>query len=343
MSASKTSSRETEGLDGGIERAMAEASTAPAPDPRTLARLAARLGPLELVGGFENHVYRVRPSGAEEPPHSATRILRLSHVSHRTPDEIAAELAFVGYLHSHGAPVCAPLPVEGNTLEVDGPWTAVLFEEAPGRAPEEADQGPSLFEAWGAAIGRFHRLAGSYAGPPRRAWEDDPHLDFRARLAAEPTILRRAEALLGRLRALPRDVDFGMVHGDAHAGNLRLDRGRLRFFDFDDCAERWFAQDIAVVLFYAVLQRWIPDGARERAARDFLPPFLRGYRRERPLPGKLAERLPDFLALRELVLYALLRHVAAPGCFPRKFLRGRQARLERGLPTLDLDFGALVG
>ncbi len=315
-----------------------------APAEGLLAEIARALGtgPLCFLGGFENHVYRWWHDG--QPC-----ILRLTHRSHRSLAQLRAELAFVVFLQRHGAAVCQVLERAGRRVHSFGAWAASMFLEARGEPLCAEDWGDQLFVAWGQAIGSFHRLAARYqpALEARRyAWQDDPNLALAARIPrSQLAVQAQAAETLRQLRALPDDPSLcGLIHADAHSGNLRHDReGRLTFFDFDDCCYHWFAYDLATVLFYAVLQPWIgdTDEARAEAARVFLRGFCAGYTREQPLPGFVFEQLALFLKLRELSLYAAIHHALdvsdLQGWFPRKFMAGRQQRLAAGRPFLELD------
>lgn len=132
------------------------------------------------------------------------------------------------------------------------------------------------------------------------------------------------------------------IHCDLHVGNFFLDRGKITFFDFDDCCYQWFAYDIATVLFYAVLEPWVPNerSAQEEEAKRFLPAFLKGYQREFPLPDFVLEQLPLFLKLRELSLYALIHRFLdvenLTDCFTIKFMEARRERIENEDPVLVL-------
>ena len=112
-------------------------------------------------------------------------------------------------------------------------------------------------------------------------------------------------------------------------------------FDFDDCQYTWFADDIAVALFYAVPH----DGRSARArdtAREFLGHFLAGYRSENDLDPRWLARIPLFLKRREMDLYIVIHRsidLANPGAWAASFLDGRREKIENDVPYVDIDFG----
>ncbi|MFN3236336.1 MAG: phosphotransferase enzyme family protein [Pseudomonadales bacterium] len=319
--------------------------------PRAKADIFRRLALLEAewqdLGGFESFVFahQTRPE-----------ILRITHVSHRSASDIAAELEFLNYLGANSAAVCAPLPLLAESgeqiIEHDG-FICCLFERAEGKQITEADWAPRVLQSWGAAMGRFHRLSRDYqpVGQKRFAWQEDANLHFRAMIPGEQAqLLALGDDYLAELEALSTCSDvYGLIHSDAHAGNFFLHNGQLKFFDFDDCCYQWYAFDVATILFSAVLQPWMPDGQAEREAiaNAFLPEFLTGYGREFTVSEFLLEQLPLFLKLREFSLYGVIHsHMDVDHLedwYPIKFMQGRRERMEADLPYFDLDFTHLRG
>jgi len=226
-----------------------------------LSRLSIDDGFVDL-GGFESHIFEV-----------GDRIIRLTHDSHRSEDQILGELEWLTDLKSRGAAVCAPLPLaDGLTTRVDN-FTACCFERARGRTIEEADWGRSLFAAWGAGLGALHQAGRDFAPTRehyrRSYWLTDDNLDLAARIPADQTrvieLARARRRWLLTLDESPRH--FGLIHSDAHLGNFLVDvsdeafgRGdHLTFFDFDDACYCWYAY---------VSQRFCSARCSSRGARS---------------------------------------------------------------------------
>jgi amicoumacin kinase len=304
------------------------------------------------LAGFESFIYEVEawPQDA-----NSRAILRVGHSARRPVEQVTSELHWIDYLADGGADVARPLPSPtGAPLEAipDGAgeaFVAAAFSYAQGEAPRRAEQVLDVAEAYGQAIGRMHALTKAYQPPPgvatRVAWDDPSMLDVTSWLPPEEAVAaERMGALIEQLHGLPRDGDaYGLVHGDAHGGNFHVDdRGRLTFFDFDDCCYAWFAHDIAMAPFYAALFR--PDAPAFTDA--FMRPFLRGYARENTLDPQWLSHIPDFLTLREIGIYALIHRsydVADPtDGWVSMYMDGRKARIEAGAPYLDYDFASLA-
>lgn len=131
--------------------------------------------------------------------------------------------------------------------------------------------------------------------------------------------------------------NYGLVHGDLHQGNLLLEGTQIFLFDFDDCEYHWFAHDIAMIFFYLSQAFAEPQSPSEFWAKN-LPPFWSSYQQFYPLPLSELADLPDFILLREALLYALVHQVedlsqASPEFLERQ--RQRRQRLESQSVNLD--------
>lgn len=146
------------------------------------------------------------------------------------------------------------------------------------------------------------------------------------------------------MRRLPRSREtYGLIHQDAHGGNFFVDvAGQITLFDFDDCVYSWYANDVAIVLFYAVTNR--PDA--DTFGQNFMRHFLRGYRQESELSAEWLAQFPHFLKLREMDLYAVIHRSFdvdnLTDDWVRQFMAGRRERLQQGVPYVALDWAALA-
>jgi Ser/Thr protein kinase RdoA (MazF antagonist) len=308
----------------------------------TIARYGVGRDAVRLLDGFESFIYEFDKDGD-------AFILRVGHSLRRSTDLVHGEVDWINYLAAGGAGVSRAVESKhGRLVEAiddrqGGHFLATAFVKAPGRPPGPEVWTEPFIENYGRLLGRLHKLARSYQ-PAERAWRrphwDDPIMLFAERWLpdSDGAILERYRELLTVLNALPKGPDsYGLIHQDAHAGNLFVDdAGRITLFDFDDCCYSWFANDIAIVLFYAVTNR--PDAA-EFAGR-FLPPFQRGYSQENHLDAAWLPAIPHFLKLREIDLYAVihrsfdvenLEHPWVAG-----FMENRRERIIAGAPYLEL-------
>jgi Ser/Thr protein kinase RdoA (MazF antagonist) len=267
---------------------------------------------------------------------------------------IHAEVDWINYLAEGGAPVARAITSRnGEIVEPinDGHgarFLAVAFEKAPGTYPSEVGWSPEGYARYGRLIGRIHALSQNYrpSNPvwKRPEWNDPEIMDIAAHLPpGEEAVLQKLDSLVAHLNILPRSPDcFGMIHFDAHSGNMFMDsNGKLTLFDFDDCCYGWYIYDIAILLFYMVMGE--QDVARFINA--FMGAFLLGYTKEKKLEPDWLDEIPYFLKLREIDLYAVIHrsfdvdNLDDPWC--TRYMYGRKERLLAGRPYVEFDFSNL--
>ncbi|MCK5131304.1 MAG: phosphotransferase [Candidatus Sabulitectum sp.] len=310
---------------------------------------AARYGiSADKLDGFENCIFKYSLK-------NAGYILRIAHSLRRSEKLIQAEVEWIRYLASNGVSVAdAVLSQKGNLVESipdghGGFFLATAFKEVKGKPPWVSGWSPELFTEYGALIGRMHRLTKLYnpSDPDirRPLWNsaemnDDVFINLPA---DQPAARKRYEDIISRLESLPADNDsFGLIHFDAHGGNMLVDEtGKINLFDFDDCNRNWFINDLAIVLFYMVTNAENPEGL----ASEFLPPFLRGYASENSLDPEWLVEIPIFLRMREIDLYAVIHRsfdVTNLTGWCKQFMDGRRKKIENAEPFLDFDFTTLA-
>ena len=241
---------------------------------------------IKELGGFESFIYGYEKDGRDY-------VLRLGHSLRRSPDLIRGEVDWINHLARGGAGVAKAVNSEaGNLVELipDGQgeqFLATAFVKADGGSPwQDGTLSDEFMRNYGRLIGKIHALTKQYTitNPAwqRAHWDDPTMLDARdALIEIDPEAAPKLIATIEHLRTLPRDEDsYGMIHQDAHTGNLFLaENGRITLFDFDDCVFGHFIYDIAMVLFYAVTNHPTP----EQFMAEIWPPFWQGYQEENQL------------------------------------------------------------
>ncbi|MBD2869065.1 phosphotransferase enzyme family protein [Paenibacillus arenilitoris] len=300
---------------------------------------------LSFIGGFQNFIYSYN---REEVKY----ILRFTPSTLRKPEGLEAELEWIRYLAEEGMSVSEPIcSVNGKDIEripakrLDFYVTA--FRHAPGRkiGYPECLGNPLLYEQCGRMTGKLHELAKRYKPLARRhTWEGNDYL-LRAReylpTEHEP-ILQALDELKEQLVRLPVTPDhFGLIHGDINVGNFTVDEsGKITLFDFDECQYSWYAEDIAIQLYY-LLYVFGEDSKSERKAQYemFIKHFERGYSEEgRQLPAGWKEQLALFLRLREIIVFVGMHRswdLSQPDDWTRDFLRDSRMRIVKGLSLID--------
>lgn len=299
---------------------------------------------IEELGGFESFIYGYEKNGTKY-------VLRLGHSLRRTPDLIRGEVDWINYLARGGAGVAQAVNSEaGNLVELlpDGQGEQFLgtaFAWAEGGAVWQMGGWTEPFMLnYGRLIGKMHALTKVYQLPnadwKRPQWDDPIMTDTTSALPQlDPDVMALVEKNLATLRSLPTPPEaFGLIHQDAHTGNLFVaEDGRITLFDFDDCVYGHFAYDIAMVIFYAITNHPTP----ETFCHQFWPLFWRGYSEENQLDPAWLDHLHPFMKLREMDLYGVIRRdvpdYSGDGWIGG-FMNERREKILAERPYLDFNF-----
>ncbi len=306
-------------------------------------RYSANPSALKFLGGFCNSVYEYELKGQ-------SYVMRISYNSLRTIEMIYAEIDLLRYLAEKGLSVAQPVPsLAGNWLEVaaiEGKEIPVVaFEKAPGQPPQSHEWNETLFRKMGRFMGTMHHLIREFAQDDaayrRPTWQQDMDAFATAYLSAEDrAIQERYGAIRSYLEHLPQGKDnYGLAHLDFHRGNFFLYEGKLTLFDFDDCQYSWFADDLAMALFYAVWPQ-VKSAQEYDFAQRFYDAFLEEYSRENTLEERWLLEIPYFLQRREISLYMILTSLGENQWDERmkQFMQGRRERILGNVPYADLRF-----
>lgn len=310
-------------------------------------RYGAEAAQMEFLGGFRNRVYVYEQSGQQY-------ILRISFELQRTVEMVIAEVDWLRYLAAKGMSVACVVPSREDKwveiVEVEGRSVPiVVFEKAPGHPPGEEEWNEQLFGAMGRFLGRMHCLTREYAPNDalcrRPSWRDYMDVFAPAYLpAVDRAIQEKHRELKEYFARLPQESDaYGLVHVDFHRGNFFVHEGNLTLFDFDDCQYSWFADDLAMALFYAL---WPPDQseAKCRFAQTFYRALLEGYRLENHLEARWLSEIPHFMRRREISLYMVMTALGEGQWDEeiKQFMQGRREKILNDVPYIDITYIGLV-
>lgn len=316
-------------------------------DDDKLEQIAHRFGTtiqnLKILDGFESFIYEYERDGQGY-------ILRVGHSNRRSTEMIHAEVDWLNYLADGGAHVAGAIESDdGKLVEVidDGhgeQFLATAFVKAPGSHLGHEQWTPEFLHHYGAVLGKIHHLSKSYipsqADWKRPHWSDQTDTEFAQWLnIADPTIIAKVKPVIERLKSLPKDETYHMIHQDAHNGNFYVNDGQITLFDFDDCIYGHEIYDIAMCIFYG------PTLQNPQLAESFTTDFLKGYVSENQLDPKWLAHIPDFMKLREIDLYIMIERDVdwrnGEDWWAERYMRGRQERILEDVPITDFDFTSL--
>lgn len=225
-------------------------------------------------------------------------------------DDIENEVAFMSFCYDNGIPVPKLLRSKADKLYEKSPEGRpyAIMEYVDGDSPLNFTEGMTTQIA--ETMAHAHLLVNDFAFPKLRSWPGtvlDMTNERIARfetgeLGANPDIteaITHYRTLLEEcdLASLPR----GVIHGDIMWENMKFKDGKLQgVFDFGDCRESYFVEDIAKSLLFAFESSaesiFGEDG-------DNVPIFLQSYQTVRKLTAAEKHSLPLFFMSRILYQY----------------------------------------
>jgi Ser/Thr protein kinase RdoA (MazF antagonist) len=299
---------------------------------------------IELLDNVANFVYQFQSQ-------DQWKILRITHSSHRSEEQIIAELDWINYLHDSGVPVARPYVSKNKRLTEIFPvqnsyFTAVSFTFAPGQLIESADPAQwntALFQNLGRIMGKMHRATKEYKPillPERRPewYEDDLLKNARQYLPSDQVqAAYELEDILTQFSQLPTSPDdYGLIHSDVNPTNFHVDNGKITLFDFDDCAYNWFVNDIAVAMpLYSSMFKEPDWGTR---LCEYIVWFMQGYEEENHLDDKWLNLLPICMRLQNLITLVAMHASNVPGSQYHSFYELVLKTYREGHPMFNYDF-----
>lgn len=230
----------------------------------------------------------------------AAVVVRLS-MNHHDVSAVTRMVRLVRWLWEQDLPVAelwheSPGPLVLSNGRIATYWRSLTVPEAPD------------YRAFGSLMRRLHQVSpppdqvnlaelDPVAAAAEILDEEWPNCGLDRRFVAD-----RLAEIGARLRSAPLSISRGLLHGDAHVGNLLVDRGRLVLGDWDSACVGTPAWDLIPTALEP--QRW----ARPRAPYQA---FVEGY-------GQDVTTWPYYRELRELVEWRrITERIRIAGHVPR--------------------------
>jgi len=233
--------------------------------------------------------------------------LRINTNSHRTPENLRAEIAFVRFLAEDGR-VKVPHPIKNH----EGNFYTSILHEASGRMfhcvlyswilGEELEDEPTddQLSALGVAMATMHVAAQDFELPEGSSLPtfDDPLWWTEDFLLSEKSVLdvEAKDLISAALSAIKSGVAKFyangtpiLIHADMHGGNVLWYEDGLSVIDFDDCGYGFPLQDLATALYYL-------DTPEQDAA------LRQGYESVAPVPECSEKEMKMLFLQRRIVL-----------------------------------------
>lgn len=259
------------------------------------------IGSVRMFRSSANFIYTMNIAGERA-------YLRMAMDTERVRRDIDDELAILDHITGCGIPVVRPIAAINGALAVScettiGTIHAVVFAGLPGIQRELKTLSLDDLSTWGAAVGRLHgglQFVPSALNRKTPAWKRAIACLREAQTGVPEPVKREAYRLSEWLDQVPRNTGtYGLLHNDLELDNLVWNEGGVAALDFDEYGSGWYMLDIAKALADLTV-------AGDRLGSPRIDAFLSGYRTMFELSDDMAETLPTFRALVELVGYASL-------------------------------------
>lgn len=308
------------------------------------------LGSVNKISEAENFVY-------EYDDNKNKYILKITHTIRRSINYILGELEWINYLESRGLNLSVPIKsLKGNYIEEvgctegDGSFLIRSYNKASGRRVDKNDWNPELFYCIGQYMGKMHKFTKEYTVSnlkyKRQEWHEEEQLNLRKYIPMDQKgVLKKADELIGRLKKLPiTKENYGLIHADMHHGNFHLDNNKIIAFDFDDVGYSWFINDISILLYNVLWYPVIPYDNKEAFTEIFMSSFFDGYFKENNISEYWLENIPEFLKLRQILIYGLFHQmldIEKLSVSEEAMLNELRFNIEHDVPIIKYDFKKL--
>jgi Ser/Thr protein kinase RdoA (MazF antagonist) len=283
-------------------------------------------------------------------------VLKIIHSSHRTIEQVMAEVDWVLFLLKHDIQVSQPsLSINGHYVERiccgDSYFSIVSYNKAKGIIIDNMAYSPEFLQKWGATMGKMHKVTKSYKTTSsinkRPHWNENKFMKRNEWFSSSlQSVNRRFHELYGKLNTLPRGIDdYGLIHSDFHHENFLVDGIHITVIDFDDAEYNWFINDIAKTLYNETFNFAIDSQKRNEFARFFLEHFLKGYLKENTIDPSWMNHFQDFLTFRHLFIFIRWTQSLDWNTITHKDkakLDKFQYDIEENVPLLNLDFERIM-
>lgn len=278
----------------------------------------------QLSEGAENANFLINASDKR----MVLRVLGQEHsiVGKRTNESICYELEFMNYLSTKSLPVCFSYKsLNGNWFETlknkHGKEKVVLLEYIEGQMLEKVSS--TTVGEIAKVMAKMHNASETFKPSYKRKWPgtileitDLRIKDFEKLKDKEINDLPNKQLFLEFIDKYKKTkklistkrLRVGPIHGDLKIENLKFKKNKLiGVFDFDDCRESYFIEDIANSIVFNINNK---DKSLLSTKEDRIKIFIKSYEKIRKLKSS-EKRVLNFIFLAriiELILKDYLRY-----------------------------------
>jgi Ser/Thr protein kinase RdoA (MazF antagonist) len=276
-------------------------------------QLSIRRDQMRFIKYSQNFVFTIQDNGVE-------RILRVTSNYHRTKKQIEAEMDWILFLTNSGVNACKPIESKNGLLITtidlpDDSLHCIIFEKANGKQISGTDINKELFRLHGKLTGKIHHITKSYPKVntnDRFNWNDnrlfttDPNTYLPVNV--KDNIVPVISCLINEAMMIPKTTNsYGLIHGDLNYENFFINQNRLEVFDFDNCCNGYFINDISKSIYASIFTYHRSKRTGDRTEFDsprvdmnleeVWEPFWNGYKTENEIEDIWFEQVPLFFEI----------------------------------------------
>jgi len=262
------------------------------------------------LNAMENRVYAI------EMEDGSQRVIKFYRPGRWSREVIQVEHDFLRSLEENEIPVVRPMAnAQGHTLfETNNVYFAV-FPKRPGRL--EPELRPEQLKRLGRFLARLHNVGSSYRQTPRVRLSPTTYGRESMRFIVDekllPDALRpRYEGLVNQIcdhiEPFFNNVEYVLLHGDCHSGNILWSGDEPYFIDFDDMVYAPPVQDC-----------WMLTGADDSYGMEMRNQLLDAYEEIRPFDHATLKLIEPLRALRMIYFAAWIGRRREDGAFKMAF------------------------
>jgi len=267
-------------------------------------------GRFYALNAMENRVYDIE---MEEGPHVIIKFYRPGRWSRAT---IQAEHDFLKALEASEIPVVCPLTDgQGRSIFEINQVMYTIFPKRPGRLEPELN--PEQLARLGRFLARLHNVGAATKGVPRlrldpQIYGRDPlkfltdgnFIPMQLASRFEIIVTQICDAMVPRFEG----VQYVLLHGDCHSGNILWNRDDPYFIDFDDMLYAPPVQDI-----------WMLTGGDDDYGRERRKILIEAYEQIRTFDMTTMGLIEPLRALRMIHFSAWIARRWEDGAFKLAF------------------------
>lgn len=207
---------------------------------------------------------------------------------------------------------------------------------------------PHFIQELGSTVGKMHTLTESFnPSEPENIpswkspeWISNPEKYFpkSQKKVIDPILELKDE--ISKLTKGKRN--YGLIHDDLHTGNIFKVDGKIIILDFECLHLNWFIAEIASTLLF---RTWIGQDKENHKTKEiaihFLRDFINGYKKEHNLEDNWQKKIPLFLKLREISLFATLPNTDVKTAENSLFWYVYRS-ISENKPFIEIDFSKIL-